>query len=287
MTVAGQLREVFDYLCPFCKAPYRTIEENGKSKFVHKGVTSTRDKVSLPTTECVPHHDYVVFQPCGHCCPDVFDKCRACKLGLPGTIERVSLPTLDECHCHYCYEESTLEVNKAHYQVAGGIGTPTVAQQVLPAPKIFISYSHKDEAFKDELDIMLAGLNRRSIVDVWHDRRIEAGAEWMQEITRAMNECRMAVLLVSPDFIASRFIQEEELSHLLQRRKAEGLRVIPIIVRHCLWQYEPVLHDLQVLPKDATPVISFAKESGDRDKVWADIGKTIEKLAAGIKGVNK
>ncbi len=43
------------------------------------------------------------------------------------------------------------------------------------AMKIFISYSHKDEAFKDELVTMLAGLQRRKIVDAWEDRQIEAG----------------------------------------------------------------------------------------------------------------
>ena len=41
--------------------------------------------------------------------------------------------------------------------------------------KICISYSHMDETFKDELVTMLAGLQRRGIVDAWQDRRIEAG----------------------------------------------------------------------------------------------------------------
>jgi hypothetical protein len=43
--------------------------------------------------------------------------------------------------------------------------------------KVFISYSHKDETFKDELVTMLAGLQRRGVVDAWQDRRIEAGDE--------------------------------------------------------------------------------------------------------------
>lgn len=150
------------------------------------------------------------------------------------------------------------------------------------APKIFISYSHKDESFKNDLMIMLAGLQRRGVIDVWQDRRIEAGENWFNAIQKAMQECKMAALFVSPDFIASRFIQEEELTHLFQRRIVEGLRVVPIIIRSCLWQSEPILKDLQALPIDGKPVISFSKENGDRDQVWMEIGKAIENIAMSL-----
>jgi hypothetical protein len=148
--------------------------------------------------------------------------------------------------------------------------------------KIFISYSHNDEAFKDELVAMVAGLEYRGIICAWHDRRIEPGTDWLAAIKAAMEECGIAVLFISPDFIASRFIQEVELKQLFQRRIKEGLRVVPIIVRPCLWQDEPVIKDLQALPKDGKPVISFSKDNGDRDQVWVDICKTIEMIAAGL-----
>jgi small GTP-binding protein len=145
--------------------------------------------------------------------------------------------------------------------------------------KIFISYSHKDETFKDELVTMLAGLQRRGIVDAWQDRRIEAGDEWYKSIQDAMDECDLALLLVSADYLASRFIQEEEQPKLLQRRQEMQLRVIPIIVRPCTWQSEPVLKDLQALPKDGKPVITFSIDTGARDQVWTDIATVIEKRA--------
>ena len=145
--------------------------------------------------------------------------------------------------------------------------------------KIFISYSHKDERFKDELVTMLAGLQRRGIVDTWQDRRIEAGDNWNNSIQDAMNECDLALLLVSADYLASSFIQEAEQPKLLQRRQEMQLRVIPIIVRPCPWQSEPVLKDLQALPKDGKPIITFSEATGDRDQVWTDIAKVIEKRA--------
>ncbi|HKQ75246.1 MAG TPA: TIR domain-containing protein [Blastocatellia bacterium] len=147
------------------------------------------------------------------------------------------------------------------------------------APKIFISYSHRDEQFKDELVKMLAGMQRRGVIDAWQDRRIEPGAEWFNEIKQAINECDLALLLVSADFIASPFINGEELPDLLKRREQEGMTVIPIIVRDCLWQSEPALKELQARPTDGKPVITFAEATGARDRVWREIAQAIEKLA--------
>jgi len=145
--------------------------------------------------------------------------------------------------------------------------------------KIFISYSHKDESFKNELVTTLAALQRRGVVDTWQDGRIDPGDEWYKSIQNAMNECDLALLLVSPTYIASGFIQEEEQPKLLQRRKEMQLRVIPIIVRPCTWQSEPVLKDLQALPQNGKAVIKFPKATGARDEVWMDIANAIEEWA--------
>ena len=145
--------------------------------------------------------------------------------------------------------------------------------------RIFISYAREDERFKDELVTMLGGLQRRGVVDAWQDRRIEAGDDWYRSIQEAMDSCDLALLLVSPDYLASGFIQEEEQPKLLQRRQEILLRVIPIIVRPCKWKSEPALKGIQVLPKDGKPVIKFTKASGARDQVWEEIATVIENRA--------
>ena len=149
--------------------------------------------------------------------------------------------------------------------------------------RIFISYSHKDETFKDELVTMLASLQRRGIVDTWQDRRIEAGDEWNQSIQTAMDECDLALLLISADYLASRFIQQEEQPKLLQRRQEMQLRLIPIIIRACTWQSEPILKDLQALPRDGRAIITFSQANGDRDQVWTEIAKAIENRAQAMQ----
>ena len=149
--------------------------------------------------------------------------------------------------------------------------------------KIFISYAHKDEPFKDELVTMLAILQQENIVDAWQDRLIEPGDEWYQATQTAMSECDLAVLLVSKNFLASRFITDQEVPKLLQRRQNEGMRVIPIIIRPCMWSRQPILKKLQALPRDGKPVITFPEETGERDQAWTDIAKAIEKFAKDLR----
>jgi len=155
----------------------------------------------------------------------------------------------------------------------------TIKTSVTGPLSIFISYSHKDESFKDELVTMLAGLQRHGIVDAWEDRRIEAGEEWYGSILNAVSRCDLALLLLSPDYFASRFIQEQEQPNILRRLRDMRLRLVPIVVRPCMWQGEPVIKDLQVLPKDGRAVITFAKENGERDQLWMHIAAEIEKFA--------
>jgi hypothetical protein len=161
---------------------------------------------------------------------------------------------------------------------------PRGASKKMPkktAPKIFISYSHKAEKYKEELVKMLTPLQDQHVITIWQDREIVPGDEWYDSIQNAMNECDLALLLVSGDFLASPFIRDKELSRLLKRRKDEGLRIVPIIVSECLWQTVPILKDLQALPKNGKPVVSFTGP-GKRDKVWTDIGKAIEGIVKNL-----
>ena len=145
--------------------------------------------------------------------------------------------------------------------------------------KIFISYSHKDEKYKDELVSFLSPLQDEGIIEIWHDRVIAPGDDWYRSIQEAMNICDLSLLLISVDFLTSRFIQDEELLRLFERRKKEGLRIVPIIIRPCLWHRNSVLKKIQALPKDGKPISLFI----DRDQIWTEIGMDIEKLLTTFK----
>ncbi len=69
--------------------------------------------------------------------------------------------------------------------------------------RVFYSYSHRDESLRDELESHLAIFRRQGKVQEWHDRRIDAGSEWEDEISRHLEEATLILLLISSDFINS------------------------------------------------------------------------------------
>jgi hypothetical protein len=119
--------------------------------------------------------------------------------------------------------------------------------------KLFISYSQRDRDWLDLVMLHLGVLQRRGLVHVWSDRRIEVGAPWKDEIERALTDSRIAVLLVSPGFLASTFIWKEEMPKIVAHQKA-GMEVLPLIIKPCAWHLENVLSRLQVRPPEATPL---------------------------------
>ena len=66
-----------------------------------------------------------------------------------------------------------------------------------PPIEVFISYSHKDEALREQLGTHLALLRRQRVIDDWHDRRIGAGQEWAGAIDDHLNSAAVILLLVS------------------------------------------------------------------------------------------
>ncbi len=131
---------------------------------------------------------------------------------------------------------------------------------------IFISYSHKDEAWKDELQKQLRVLQLTGDFAVWDDRQIELGENWLPAIERAIASARVAILLVSSDFLTSSFVVQEEIPKFLQRREQDGLKVVPIIVRPCAWQVVPWLADLQGATKDNVHLSRFALGSSQLEE---------------------
>jgi hypothetical protein len=122
-------------------------------------------------------------------------------------------------------------------------------------PSVFVSYSHKDEDWKKRLVKHLDALVRARRIAVWHDRMIEAGDDWNDEIRKAMSEAAFAVCLVSSDYLSSEFCLNQEISFFLHRREQDGLIIIPILLRPCPWYAFDWLSALQMLPRDGKCVV--------------------------------
>ena len=144
--------------------------------------------------------------------------------------------------------------------------------------KIFISYSHKDKIWKNCLATQLAVLELEGYFTVWDDQQIEPSDDWFSEIERELNQADVAIMLISADFLTSRFIRAEEIPTLLRRREQAGMKLIPLIVRPCAWQKVSWLSAIQGGGKDNKPLSKL-----DKNKREEALTELTEKIASILK----
>jgi DNA-binding NarL/FixJ family response regulator len=140
---------------------------------------------------------------------------------------------------------------------------------------VFISYSHKDKKFLEELLGHLKPLTRAGQISVWSDKQIYPGAVWLDEIKNALKTAAIAVLLVTKDFLASDFIHEHELGPLLSEAAKDGVRIVWIPVRASSYK-QTALKDYQAVISPEKPL---AEMKAERDRAWVTICEAIRKAA--------
>lgn len=132
--------------------------------------------------------------------------------------------------------------------------------------QIFISYSHKDSKWLEILHTSLKPLIPLIPCQIWDDTQIKAGENWREEIQKALVSAKIAVLLVSPNFLASDFILDEELPVLMNAAKSDGLIICWIAIRNCLYQFTDIEH-YQALNDPSNPLATLGLRARDDELV--------------------
>ena len=144
---------------------------------------------------------------------------------------------------------------------------------------MFVSYSRKDETEKDELLAHLRVLQKGAeLIEVWSDDEIAGGEAWMAAVDKAMLRARVAILLVTANFLSSDFILKQEVPSLLKRREQDGMRVIPVIAKACAWKKIGWLSEMNVRPKHGRAV--WGTSGSLPDEALATIADEIAAMVA-------
>lgn len=138
---------------------------------------------------------------------------------------------------------------------------------------VFVSYSRKDSAWLERLQVQLKPLERQGLFHLWDDTKIRPGSTWRDEIKEALQSARVAVLLVSGNFVASDFIAANELPPLLTAARQNGATILPVIVSPCLYQ-ETELKDFQAVNNLNEPLVNLTL--GAQEQVLVNVALAVK-----------
>lgn len=151
-----------------------------------------------------------------------------------------------------------------------------VWRERVPRRGVFISYAHKnDTVWLDTLLRQMSWLQRDRGIEFWSDRDIEPGAKWHETIQTELDRAKVAVLLVSQDFLASPYIASNELPGMLEAAETEGMTIFWIPVRPSQYKHSPIAK-FQAAYSPDKPLARL--RGAERDQAFVDIGDKLAKV---------
>ena len=142
--------------------------------------------------------------------------------------------------------------------------------------EIFISCSHEDNSWLEQLKPYLKPIERSHEIMIWDDSRIKAGQKWQEEIEKALHRAKVAVLLVSQSFLSSDFISNSELPRILEAQERTGLKIFWVAVTPSTYKTSGI-EEFQAANDPNKPLDSLSPA-----KRRAELVRIAEKLRASV-----
>lgn len=140
--------------------------------------------------------------------------------------------------------------------------------------RVFVSYSHSDSKYLDEIRKHFKPISKN--IDFWDDSKLNPGDKWREEIDKAIDNSRVAILLLSADFLASDFIVNNELPPLLKAADEKGAKILIVILRPCLFSEIEQLNRYQALNPPSRPVSKM--NENEREELYVNLVKQTIKM---------
>lgn len=144
---------------------------------------------------------------------------------------------------------------------------------------IFISYSHVDTPFFDELKNHLSALRREKLIVINDDQSLRSGDVLNKEIRKMIIDSEVFLALISQNYFTSNYCFIKEYEFAMKNKKI----IIPIILEHCDWTAVSKVKKFAACPKDGKPVRDFI----DRNMAYTEISVSINKKVQDFRDASK
>jgi internalin A len=146
-----------------------------------------------------------------------------------------------------------------------------------PQMKLFLSYSHLDEKFIQELRKELKLMERNGLIHPWSDHALTVGELWEARILQELSEADIIVCQLSRDFLASDFCVLKELETAIQRKQRGEAELFAYVLEACGWKEVPNLAKFQILP---TPL---PDRKSARAQYWRTVAEELQRTITKLR----
>lgn len=192
---------------------------------------------------------------------------------------------LMEKHNNECPEGEDCDTYRTYQKILFFVGQevdelPKIVHQTVSEnpqeerTKVFISYSHDDHYWLTQLRRHFKPFESK--IDFWDDSKIKPGGRWKSEIEDAIDDAKVAILLISADFFNSQFITENELPPLLESAENGGATILSVILKPCMFEEYPGISQYQAINSPNRTLLQM--NEADRELTWVELVKQIKSI---------
>lgn len=140
--------------------------------------------------------------------------------------------------------------------------------------KVFVSYSRSDMDYLEEIKKHFKPFENQ--INFWDNTKILPGQNWKKEIESAMSNVKVVILLLSADFLASDFIISNELPPLLKAAENDGVVILTVILRPCLFEVIDELYQYQTMNPANKPILKM--DIVEREELYVNLVRQTQRI---------
>ena len=157
--------------------------------------------------------------------------------------------------------------------------------------RVVICYSHKDAEFLEAFRVHLNPWEDEDLLELWSDKKIQLNQDWHQEIQQTLESIAVAVLLVSPNFLASDYIRQYELPLLLRHCEEGHIALACLYLRHSVVADDTAATEVELSSGQHVSIkltkyrgfnspqdVVAALDHNGRDKLYAKVSSNLRNL---------